>query len=294
MNNKNPRLAFFRIHNQNPEREKVVRPLVEKFLAELKPYFLFSFAEVFYQPELFPVSVREKMRAKRIVDQIAHDFRVYKGSHAQLPFFQNFFLQLRNWAAFWYKFLVRVPFLRKDIKKIARRSSYSRAAELYLTNKHIRAWEMFMESGADYGIFLEDDAVPNLHSLPRFQDFFSALEANRTQEKEGVFLILSYGLEPLEQGEIFERKNEEFIFYKRPVTLGSVAYVMDRKMMAKVLKIVYRNPEYRKIPADWLLNQILMDLKPKNGTYLCFLAQPAVFDHALYPGGNQMLKSTIS
>jgi len=154
------------VHNNNKLRNDYIRPKIEALISSIEPHFLASKIEVSFQSEIKPHSLAMAFIRDVIYQNLDSKWRKYR------------LLKSR-------KFRGAVNFFRASIVKymlnnngIANRWKRNSAVEVAVTDKHIRAWSQFLDSGADYLIVFEDDAVFNDDSALRLNKLLNTLSKN--------------------------------------------------------------------------------------------------------------------
>jgi GR25 family glycosyltransferase involved in LPS biosynthesis len=158
----------------------------------------------------------------------------------------------------------------------------------YITAQHLRAWEMFIESGMDYLLILEDDVYLNDQSVYLFNHrIVKTIFLIETQHiNSGLFVDCAGGFSLDElQTDNLEIKHEEMLrWYYKPVTNTACAYIINRIIAKKFFFIMIRNPWLRLIPVDWLMNKLFLLMGEDAKRCICFHADPPVFIHGSAAG----------
>ena len=165
MINQNVSIFIALVHNNNIQRNTAIRPRLENFLEGLKPHFTVEKIQVSFQPEIKPHStvmafMRDVMYRK--LDREWHRYRLLKPVNL-----------LRDILGFLKGSFIKYIVERDGTGKSWKRTS---AIEVLVTEKHLRALGGFLDSGADFMLCFEDDAVFKDDSVQRIKslmDLFS-------------------------------------------------------------------------------------------------------------------------
>jgi hypothetical protein len=156
------------------------------------------------------------------------------------------------------------------------------AIEIILTDKHIRAWDQFLETGADWLLLMEDDVVFTDESLPTllglFEQFYSVSTPTYV-DLGGGFSISALGI-----GDLIEKIDGRMFFFKRPVTNTTCCYLMNSTLARILKRKVTENPSYRQLPADWLLSRCFIDLSNDQVAVRCLHFYPPAMIHGSIHG----------
>ena len=133
------------IHNNNPQRNAYIQPRLAALRTSLSRKFSATSLEVSFQSEIKSHSTPMAFLRDVIYQALDRDWLRYRALKPPLlPRHVASFLR-SSWKT-----------RRYSGWRGWRRSS---AIEVVVTDKHIRAWAAFLETGADFLICFEDDAV---------------------------------------------------------------------------------------------------------------------------------------
>lgn len=174
-------------------------------------------------------------------------------------------------------FLDLLILIRRLVVTVINRDEECRRSvtDSYVTEKHLRAWGIFLEMKSDFLICFEDDAVFKKDSLTRVRLF---LKGVAKYEGKPVYFDLAGGVSP----DLLNVKNLEFKnisgrkYYRKPVTNTGCCYLISRPSARIFFFYLLKNPGLRLIGADWLLNKLFILSTPKY-RYICYHADPPIF-----------------
>jgi len=122
-----------------------------------------------------------------------------------------------------------------------------------LSLQHIRAVKLFLQSGKEYALILEDDSLPVFNSLSWLQQALDSCLRSACRFGEGFFDISdSLGFRP-KQSRSDNDSEPTFIAMGYGQTRCASAYLLTRE----VADFVVRQPEPIVLPIDWHLSYIL-------------------------------------
>lgn len=262
------KLRMALIHNHSSERNDYLRPRLDRLALSLQATLqLFS-----WQPPVVPHSVRQAFERDCTYRALAWQWSCYRKLSVAG--------RLRTALSF-------VPaMVRKYILDPAARNRWQRFSfvETVVTAKHLRAWEAFVESDADYLMCFEDDAIFYPESQRRLT---LALDwaAVRGAEKP-TYLDLAGGLDAaaLCIDRLVEAQVLAGISYAKPVTNTACVYLLSRAAVKVFLSTLQRRPELRLVGIDWLMNAMFIDMNHRGVGCGCLHASPSAFGHGTFTG----------
>jgi hypothetical protein len=269
------RLCVALIHNNNEQRNALVRPNIARLRAELSAHFIVETLEVSFQTSIQPHDILLALRRDIVNRHLEYEWRQYR----QLK--SSVFRELRDS----FKPLAK-KYLSRDIKSRDRwrRSS---AIEVTVTDKHIRAWDRFLELDFDFLICVEDDAVFKPDSIEQFEAVMQEIATLEPRSNLYVDLAGGCSLSDLRITQLVQRKKGFLTFYERAVTNTACAYLLSRPLVTSFKAALIRAPAMRLISIDWMINKLLMELYRTGGSCVCFHADPTVFKHGSTTGDFQ-------
>jgi len=161
------------------------------------------------------------------------------------------------------------------------------AIESMVSAKHIRAWESFLESGADLGLFFEDDVIFKDDSFKKLEILLGYLIVDGRVGK-GLYADLAGGLDnqQLRLSHVTCDTRDGLRVFSRPVTNTACAYVCDRILIESILKKIIEKPFLRRFSIDWIMNSLFMSIDSELDVF-CVHADPTIFVHGTFSGSYQ-------
>lgn len=245
------------VHNSNEARNAVIRPSLTKLNSYLHSQGLkfICISEIGFQCPIIPISEELAATRREMQHVLESDWRRYLESPIQMKF---------------------VPRLSTEMELT------QGAIELALTDKHLRAWDNFLDSDSKLLICLEDDAIfvddSNLGILEAIAKVWNC-KAPSYVDLAGGLDINSIGV-----GRLFDRQDGRHLYFRKPVTNTACGYMVNRQIVTLFRKIVLVNPCLRLYPADWLINKLLIELENSKVWTNCFHTFPTVLQHGSMKG----------
>lgn len=260
------KLCLGLIHNKNALRYRNIRPALNKLKDKLRSTFDVEIFEVYQQPEIISHSIKLIIFRKYLFWRIDRDWTQYR------------MLRQRNIVLDFLVLIQRLILSLFNNTKEGRRS----AIDTYITDKHIRIWNKFLEKKGDFLICFEDDAEFNSTSISKFKNLLQEIKQNKNNP---LYIDLAGGCSPEElRFERLElRKDENKKQYKKPVTNTGCCYMVNRTMADILFLNLQKYPWLRMLTFDWLLNKIFI-LTESKYNYLCYHADPHIVNHASVTG----------
>jgi hypothetical protein len=255
------------VHNNNAVRNAHIQPSLNELRARLAQAHAVSSIEVSAQAAIEPHGVPMALLRDAIYQLLDRGWRRYRRLPVQL-------LPLHVARFAW-----------GSVRKYARGARTWRrnsAVETVVTDKHLRAWSAFLDTGGDYLICFEDDAVFKGDSIDRLV----ALLAEPNLVDGPLYADLAGGCtrEALQIHNLEVSWDGSFRHYSKPVTNTACAYLLSRPLAARFCEIVARRPWLRLIGIDWLMNTCLMHMAADGVRCACFHADPTIFKHGTTTG----------
>jgi GR25 family glycosyltransferase involved in LPS biosynthesis len=154
--------------------------------------------------------------------------------------------------------------------------------ERLLTDKHIRAWTMFIDSSADVLLALEDDAVFLPDSLHRLAALLARVKTNIA---DPVYVDLAGGF-PLRKIVGVSTGSEDsagLTAFDVPFTNTTCGYLVTRPLVISMLEQLTWRPELRDVGIDWLMNELMMRAHLVM-PIICLHSDPPLFNHGSLTG----------
>jgi GR25 family glycosyltransferase involved in LPS biosynthesis len=159
-----------------------------------------------------------------------------------------------------------------------------------LSDKHIRAWDRFLDSKTDLCIIFEDDAIIPEKNYKKFLTVINKIFQYNDSSSLYADLAGGFPLEALGINKLFKKIDDGVIHFSKPVTNTTCSYIVNKKMVEKFKEIILLTPILRFIPADWMLNKLFIELDRLGSEVSCFHTYPSVFLHGSFA---KIWKSTI-
>jgi GR25 family glycosyltransferase involved in LPS biosynthesis len=153
-------------------------------------------------------------------------------------------------------------FIKWTVERDSTGASWPRnsAIEVTVTEKHIRAWGSFLDSGADFLICFEDDAVFRDDSVPRIEKLLRLFAQGNLDARIYVDLAGGCKREELRIDDLESSQDAFFKFYSKPVTNTACAYVMSRELVIAFHSVLTRKPWLRLMGIDWMMNSLFIKI----------------------------------
>lgn len=237
----------------------------------VKPY---TIQAIFQLPELC-VSPLLICQRNKIIKETLDEWKNYKSAHRVIS---NFLL--KRFANFFYT-------NSTDINDLI-------SKEILLTDKHIYLWRSFLESGSSLLCVMEDDAfVLDSKSIisNRWSEFcdyiisFHGLEILGLCERENVYIDCAGGFKmaDLEISAIWLNNLTNIprgiISFKKLFSNTTCMYMLSRPLALVMYEIVSKNPLFRLLPADWLINKCAIEIFNQGIKTLCYHFNPPLLQH---------------
>lgn len=265
-------LAIGLVHNRNNERNQYLFPEVATLIATLSSTRPVIRLEASEQPPVEPHGLWMAL---------ARDYA--------------YFAQDRAWSRYRglkIKSGVRAlrVFIKNSLKKYAppreaaKRWMRNSHIETIVSDKHIRVWQQFLESGLSYLLVFEDDVVFRETSARSLRELLERLDQLPAQQQVYVDLAGGCRLEDLAISKLESGRDERFRYYIRPTTNTACAYLINRELTGLFMRTLIRRPWVRLMGVDWMMNKLFMLNKPADGQIFCAHADPTMFKHGSTTG----------
>lgn len=250
----------------------MIRPALSKLADDLGSSRSVTRIEVSWQPALAPSSTAIVLKRNLQYQILERNWLRYRG---QKPTRRS--SVMRKFFKFAKSFLQNKDGLGERLPR-------NSAIELAVTDKHIRAWDRFLDSDADLLICFEDDAIFKESSAAGLSDVLAAIAHLKPQELLYVDLAGGMPVSALRIAALEDRKEGSFTYYKKPVTNTACAYLLNRSTAGLFRSILSKSPNLRLFGIDWLMNALFIELEKQGMKTLCFHADPTVFNHGSTTG----------
>ena len=261
------------IHNNNVLRNGYIRPQLENLLVSMESHIVAEKIEVSYQPEIRPHSTVMAFIRDVMYRKLGREWQRYRLLTPRLL--------LRDTIGFlkdtYIKYIVEHDGIGAQWKK-------NSAIELMVTEKHIRAWGRFLDTGADFMICFEDDAVFKDDSVQKLNSLLNTL--SNDCQNSACYIDLGGGcaLSDLMIGCLEKNRDEFYRYYSKPVTNTACAYLMNRQLVASFHAILTKRPWLRLIGIDWMMNRLFIQMENDGEKCICMHADPTIVKHGTTTG----------
>jgi hypothetical protein len=263
------------IHNNDTDRNAYIQPALQQLRARLSQNFTTKILEVSVQPKIKPQStlmifLRDVLY--RSLDREWSRYRLLKVRLLPLDVLSFMVSSFRKYAFSWGE---------KSFLVSLKRNGF---VETLITDKHIRVWNGFLESCADFLICFEDDAVFKDESSQRVYELLDNL--SRRSLNRQIYVDLAGGCEhgDLKVDNLEMGKDASFRFYRKPVTNTACSYLMSRPLVSIFIEKLIRRPWLRLIGVDWLMNKLFIIATNDGAECACMHASPTIFNHGSFTG----------
>jgi hypothetical protein len=261
------------IHNNNQARNIYLQPQIDNLIKYFDSHVRDSSIEISFQPELAPHSLIMAFMRDCLFMRLGHNWRKYR----QIK--PRFFLIE---AVVFCKYIFLKYFIQsKDTKRTWGKHSF---VEMALTDKHIRSWTRFLESGSDFMIVLEDDVVFKGDSLSRLNSLLNTKVEKYKNKPCYVDLAGGMELQVLMIDSLEDYRDTDYRYYKKPVTNTTCAYLISRELAIIFYKTLINKPWLRFIAIDWLLNALFILNEDQMSGGIFMHSDPTIFKHGSITG----------
>lgn len=268
MGNRNlKKICIALIHNRDPKRYKVIRPNLSKLKKELSSNFIIEFFEIAQQPEVIPHKIFMTMFRKTLYWKLNREWVSYRLYKPRNIIFDIFVL------------IVRLASVYINKKRENRRS----VIDTFVSDKHIRAWNLLLERDADLLICFEDDAIFKPTSIQNIKELLQ----NMNNINKPLYVDFAGGCSPeeLRFEKLQLKKDKMGIYYRKPTTNTGCAYMANKLMVEILFLNLQKYPWIRLIAFDWLLNKVFM-LTQSQHDYVCYHTYPSIISHGSVTGSH--------
>ena len=255
------------IHNNNIERNRYLRPRLVELTNNIQKHFEVTQIEISKQPQVIPHSMPMAIFRSFIYEKLDRKWCRYRRIKPR-----NIFLVVLHFIAE----NIRKYIFKRDLGALWNRYSF---IETILTDKHIQAWNTFIETGCDYLVCFEDDTVFMDDSIHRMCNLLDALSKNRVENLVYVDLAGGYDIVDLQISFLETHRGNGFRYYLKPVTNTACTYLLNKPLVSEFLTYLVRRPRLRLISADWMMNTLFMLISKSTVECLCMHADPTIFKH---------------
>ena len=254
------------IHNNNSKRLQSINWLVNALSKKTEAILVVNRDDICWQPDVLPLSRRKDLMRNLMYSTLSWQWVDYIGN------------QRKTIISLGLRLIYQVLRFRMDRKLLAKG-----ATELIVTSKHIRAWENFLESGNDFLVVFEDDAILREDSCDRF--IASVLPIFNDKSFAPLYVDIAGGIKIDRQrmNIPYGEAGDKFI-YDRPLTNTACGYIIDRELCGIFISEITSRPYLRYIGVDWMINKVFIDLVKRKVNIKCVHFEPSIFEHGSMVG----------
>jgi hypothetical protein len=266
--------VFLALLHKGDARYDYVHPRLENLRSILSQNYLTNLTEGSLTPELRPHTTSMLFKRDVMMFNLGREWSRYRKSKVRfLPIDILIFLKDT-----FNKYVSPQGHSVLPKKKI---NSYR---DTVIINNHIHAWNAFLESGADFFICFEDDAIFKEDSPQRVTDLLDALLSYPSNSMIYVDLAGGFEYSELKIDALETKRDSLFRYYSKPVTNTACCYLLSRPLALYFIEMVIRMPWLRLINADWLMNRLFILFAHDGLTCICMQASPTIFKHGSFTG----------
>lgn len=198
------------IHNNNDERNSHIKPNFIKLKRELMKDFDVSVIENSYQPKINGGNIFLTCIRKIYLWKINREWIIYKNMKPR-----NIILDL---------IVLARRLLLTCLNKTQENKRFT--IDTFVTNKHIKTWNDFMENNGDILICFEDDAVFLQNTILNIKE---VLHEINIYSGKSLYADLAGGcsFDVLKVDNLIKRKDVNKIYFQKPVTNTACCYLIN-------------------------------------------------------------------
>lgn len=157
----------------------------------------------------------------------------------------------------------------------------TRQIERFVTAKHVRAWQEFIESPHSGLVVIESDATLTPDSGGRIN---TALVEVTSDQPTYVNLAGGLSRSAISIESLAASDVNGMTVFSRPVTNTSCAYAMNRSLVADMFTFLQEFPQMATLGIDWLINAFFINQTTKENEVRCLHSQPPALLHGSLTG----------
>lgn len=229
------------IHNFNEQRNGYLIPALKSSFSKQLAAGDVQLEFLGYQPELWPLSLQIRLRRWQLQKRLALR--------------KAFTLNYSNLFGYIIHWVISTPVEIARLVKAWLEKGKKSAIEMALTHKHIRAWELFLDSEQDYLLVLEDDAIVTSSTPTELMLTITELQ----QHSHTFFLNLTCAYSESELGlsRDLAFETDSLKCYKTGSANTTGAYLIHRTLVSRFMQIIYERPQTVLLNSDSMLDQLL-------------------------------------
>ncbi|NDD66224.1 hypothetical protein EBZ35_00975 [bacterium] len=270
----NPSILIALIHCHNQERLRSIRPHLAHLASCWSDQYTVQQIDISHQPPT-PSQLIWPTFWECIKRDVLHTSTQQKWSrYIECP--TRSFLQPVKWAYYAMNYAIQ-----KEKGRAAYRKKHF--LELMISDKHVRAWDAFLDSNHDLLMVLEDDAIFDSQSIERLS--VACYTAMATTPSNGVYVDLAggYPLEQLHVNALITAQQHNMTTFSKPISNTACGYLMNQALAQDFKNTLCYNPSSRSLCADWLINDCMMAAH-RRLPITCFHMTPSALQHGSISG----------
>lgn len=279
MKSKNVAVCLAVIHNNYAPRNRYLFSNLTTLKVYLDKKFRVEEVAISEQPKIVPHNTAFAFFRRLMYEKLHRDWSLYKKITPR-----NILISICSFIRFYAK---QYLFDNSSVLLWNRKSFI----ETVLTDKHIRAWSAFIETGCDYLVSFEDDAIFEKKSKEKLAALIDILFEKYPNQNVYVDLAGGCDLDSLSLAQLRLFEKDGFVHYSKPITNTTCVFIMSRPLVLGFLNEIVRRPDLRLICADWMINKLFMRLSSGNFKCTCMHANPPIFQHGSLTGVYETLIS---
>jgi hypothetical protein len=160
-----------------------------------------------------------------------------------------------------------------------------RQIEHAVSLKHQTAWKLYSASKAKSLLVLESDAVWIEHKSDLVTNYFEHINGSLPAyvNLAGGLDVELLGIDSLRLN-VRNVSSDNAVFFSRPVTNTSCAYLVNQPMAKQLLDHLEYHPDFESLGIDWLINSTFIETVSKGAEVICLHAIPPVLLHGSISG----------
>ncbi len=266
------KIALCLIHNHDPERLARIRPDIAALQSALSKKYEVKTFEAAWQPDKAPLSIVQALMRTITFCRSEFGLRRKNGDPTGLR---------QIYRSFIWRFFNEAISIVGGGKDGTRTSLMIQAA---ITDKILRNLSNALDWQADLIISFEDDAVFRESSIAKVTGLVDRIRA--LPQNELFYADIAGGLNHgwLDNPDHVDHTEDGLAFYKDFQVNTTCVFAINYGLAAAFLQVLTANPNYRRLPIDWLFDRLIVDLKKSGRTGTCCHFSPPAIDHGSFTG----------
>jgi hypothetical protein len=258
------------IHNKNVQRNAIIQPVLKELRIFIGHKFNTGSIEISVQPEIKPHNTLMALFRRIIMWKLNREWVQYRCLRSTFI--------VRDFLRFGKEIVKEYIFDYKKLN-IWKRNSF---VETLISDKHIRAWNAFLETDGDFLICFEDDIVCQEGSIQKISNLLDLIMKKNLNSLLYVDLAGGCKLAELKIGNLETGNDGSYRYYDKPVTNTTCGYLISRSLVINCCEIIVRKPWIRLIGADWMMNRLFIEMEGQK--IICLHSDPSIFQHGTVIG----------